>query len=106
MDALAREYLSYNPIPIVALIGVNGKGKKALTMDQVPLEQVAEYAAEDADISLQLHEKLFAICKESQLLDALDRSENPLIRVLFDMECEGIRLDTNALREYGRELEQ
>ncbi|MBO7223632.1 MAG: DNA polymerase I, partial [Kiritimatiellae bacterium] len=106
MDALAREYLSYNPIPIVALIGVNGKGKKALTMDQVPLEQVAEYAAEDADISLQLHEKLFAICKESQLLDALDRSENPLIRVLFDMEREGIRVDTNALREYGRELEQ
>ena len=106
MDALAREYLSYNPIPIVSLIGVNGKGKKALTMDQVPLEQVAEYAAEDADISLQLHEKLFAICKESQLLDALDRSENPLIRVLFDMEREGIRVDTNALHEYGRELEQ
>lgn len=106
MDALAREFLGYNPIPIVALIGAAGGGKKRLTMDQVPLEQVAEYAAEDADISLQLHEKLSAICKESKLDEALERSENPLIRILFDMECEGIRVNTLALKQYSAELEQ
>lgn len=106
MDALAREYLGYNPIPIVALIGAAGNGKRRLTMDQVPLEQVAEYAAEDADISLQLHEKLSAICKEAKLDEALERSENPLIRILFDMECEGIRVNTMALKEYSYELEQ
>lgn len=106
MDALAREFLGYNPIPIVALIGAKGSGKKSITMDQVPLEQVAEYAAEDADISLQLHEKLSAICKEAKLDEALERSENPLIRILFDMECEGIRVNTLALKEYSYELEQ
>ncbi len=106
MDALAREYLTYNPIPIAALIGPAGNGKKRLTMDQVPLEQVAEYAAEDADISLQLHEKLWAICKDAKLDRALEESENPLIRILYDMECEGIRVNTLALKEYSSELEQ
>lgn len=104
MDVLAENYLSYSPIPISQLIGA--KGKNQLNMADVPQEQVAEYAAEDADITLQLaqvFEPLLVDKKADQL--ALE-IENPLIYVLADMEMEGVQLDSDILKKYAVQLEQ
>ena len=102
MDPLAREFLHYDPIPIEALIGPKGKGQ--LTMDKVDVEKVAEYAAEDADVTLQLHQALEPIVRERGSWRAYAEAENPLVRVLADMEDAGIRIDTDALASYGIEL--
>ncbi len=102
MDPLAREYLGYDPISIKALIGERGKDQ--LTMDQVDVKLVAEYAAEDADVTLQLHDKLAPLVKEAGAEPALEKCENELIPVLLDMEFEGVRINTRALEEYSVEL--
>ncbi len=102
MDPLAREYLHYDTIHISELIGP--RGKQQLTMDQVEVERVAEYAAEDADITWQLHEVLVAKVKETNSEPAFEQCENPLIRVLLDMESEGVRIDTAVLADYSKEL--
>ena len=102
MDPLAREFLHYDPIPIEALIGPKGKGQ--LTMDKVDVEKVAEYAAEDADVTLRLHQALEPVVRERGAWRAYAEAENPLVRVLADMEDAGIRIDTDALARYGVEL--
>ncbi len=94
MNHLARAYLNYAPIEIESLIG---RGARQITMDMVPPERVAEYAAEDADITLQLYHK-FSTDK------LYDQIEEPLIRVLADMETVGVRIDSAILAESGREL--
>ena len=102
MDPLAREYLGYDPISIKALIGERGKDQ--LTMDQVNVERVAEYAAEDADVTLQLRDKLAPLVKESGAEPALEKCENELVPVLLDMEYEGVRINVGALGKYSVEL--
>ena len=102
MDPLAREYLRYDPIPITALIGERGKSQ--ITMDQVDVARAAEYAAEDADVTLLLHEALLPLVRAAGAEPALERCENPLVRVLLDMESEGIRIDPGALAEASGEL--
>ena len=102
MDALAREFLSYDPIPIESLIGP--KGDEQLDMSGVPVEKVAEYAAEDADVTLSLHRELESRVREAGAWRAYSEAENPLVPVLADMEDAGIRLDAGALAEYGRKL--
>ena len=104
MDPLAREFLRYDPIPIESLIGPRGKGQ--LTMDQVPAERVAEYAAEDADVTLRLHRALEPIVRERGAWRAYDEAENPLVPVLADMEDAGIRIDVDALARYSGVLAQ
>jgi DNA polymerase-1 len=104
LDHLSRQYLGYDPIPITALIGERGPGQ--ITMREVPLEQAAEYAAEDADIALRLHEHLRPLADEAGCARVLQASEEPLIAVLIAMEAEGIRLDPAALKACGRELER
>ena len=101
MDFLAMRYLDYQPIPIENLIG---RGAKQITMDRVPLTQVAEYAAEDADITWQLYEKLRPMAEERGVLGLYHKVEEPLIEVLADMEWEGVKVDTDRLAEYGTEL--
>ena len=101
MDFLAMRYLDYQPIPIENLIG---RGAKQTTMDKVPLAQVAEYAAEDADITWQLYEKLRPMAEERGVLELYHKVEEPLIEVLADMEWEGVKVDTARLAEYGTEL--
>jgi DNA polymerase-1 len=101
LDSLAYHLLGHEMIPITDLIG---KGRQQLRMDQVPLEHVAEYAAEDADYTWRLRQ-LF----EPQLAaTGVDRlfyeTEMPLVTVLTDMESHGIRLDAEYLRELGREM--
>jgi len=104
MDPLAREFLRYDPIPIESLIGPRGKGQ--LTMDQVPVERVAEYAAEDADVTLRLHRALEPVVRERGAWRAYDEAENPLVPVLADMEDAGIRIDVDALARYSGVLAQ
>ncbi|MEG1649729.1 MAG: DNA polymerase I, partial [Rikenellaceae bacterium] len=101
MDYMAEKYLLYKTIPISDLIG---KGARQLTMDQVAIEKVAPYAAEDADITLQLYHKL-SPQMAAEGLDALYRNiEEPLIRVLTDMEFAGVSLDKEALDTYAKGL--
>ena len=102
MDPLAREFLRYDPIPITALIGERGRNQ--ITMEQVDVARVAEYAAEDADVTLQLHRVLLPLVREAGADPALERCENPLVRVLLDMEDEGVRIDPDALADFGDEL--
>ena len=101
MDLLSEEYLNYKPVPIESLIG---KGKKQLTMRQVPLEKVVPYACEDADITLQLYRALWPELEEEELVELYETVEAPLIPVLRDIELEGIRVDGDFLRDYSIKL--
>jgi len=103
MDHLAREFLDYDKITTESLIGKKGKEQK--TMGDLPPEAICDYAAEDADMTLQLDHLLRPKVQANGGLPALAECEEPLVEVLIDMEHEGIRLDPVALREYGRELD-
>ena len=104
MDLLAETYLNYKPVSITELLG--SKGKNQLNMKDVPVEQVAPYASEDADITLQLRDKLEPILKKQQLEKLFKEVEMPLVKVLADMEFEGITIDTAALQELSGTLEE
>lgn len=101
MNFLAERYLNYSPIAIENLIG---KGTKQLAMDMVGVERVAEYAAEDADITLQLKQVLYAELTKMGMTELYHRIEEPMIDVLADMELEGVRIDVDALNNYAVEL--
>ncbi|MDR0385138.1 MAG: DNA polymerase I [Prevotellaceae bacterium] len=107
MNYLAEAYLDYTPVLIETLIGKRGPNQR--TMDVVPLETIGEYAAEDADISLQLRLKLFEILESENMQALYTAIEAPLIRVLADIETAGVRVDTESLRElnltYTKELD-
>ncbi len=104
MDVLSENYLNYSPISITKLIGP--KGKAQVTMRDVPVEEVVDYAAEDADVTLQLANVFRPVLKELNAERLAMEVENPLIYVLSDMEREGVRLDIDTLVNYSRELEQ
>ena len=105
MDYLAEVYLNYLTIPIEDLIG---KGRQQKTMREVPVELVKEYAAEDADITLQLYEKLLPLLKENGVEKLFYEIEMPLVPVLSRMEANGVRIDTENLQliseEFGGEI--
>jgi DNA polymerase-1 len=103
MDLLSAQYLQYAPVSIETLIGK--KGKNQGNMRDVELEKIKEYAAEDADITLQLKEKFIPLLTQRKVDKVFYDVENPLVKVLTDMEYEGIRIDTQALADYSRELE-
>lgn len=103
MDVLAETYLNYSPVSISALIGK--KGKEQLSMRDVPVEQIKDYAAEDADITLQLKEKFAPELKSNEVEKLFNEVEVPLIKVLANMEREGIHLDVNNLREFSGQLQ-
>ncbi|GBU07981.1 DNA polymerase I [Bacteroidales bacterium] len=96
MDYLAETYLQYKTLPIEDLIGP--KGKNQLSMRQVPLEIITEYAAEDADITLKLKNVLEKELATNMLADLFYDIEMPLVKVLSDMEVCGISLDADALK--------
>lgn len=102
MDILAETYLKYSPKPIEELIGKKGKGQK--TMRDVPVEEVKEYAAEDADITLQLKEVFAPELERTGTRKLFDEIEVPLMPVLAAMEQEGIRLNVEYLKELSAEL--
>jgi DNA polymerase-1 len=103
MDYLSETYLGYTPVAIEELIGK--KGKNQGNMRDVPLEKIADYAAEDADITLQLKHKLAPMVKGQEVESVLEKIEHPLLAVLADMEYEGVKIDEPFLREYSKELE-
>ena len=104
MDLLSAQFLQYEPIHIEELIGK--KGKNQLTMRDVELEKIKEYAAEDADITLQLKEVFSPILAKREVEKVFDEVEIPLVKVLLDMECEGVRVDMEFLKSYSKELEK
>ena len=106
MDALAEQYLRYKTIPIESLIGQKERGKEQLSMAELKPEEILDYAAEDADITLQLDQVLRPLVSEANALKALEEAEEPLVKTLIQMEREGIRIDVPALKEYGRELDR
>ena len=104
MDVLAETYLNYSPVSIESLIGKKGKDQKS--MRDVPVDQIAEYAAEDADITLQLHDCFSPMLKKSGVQKLFDEVEMPLVPVLASMEAEGINVDRDVLKELSGSLEK
>lgn len=103
MDLLSENYLGYSPVSITSLIG--SKGKNQGNMRDVELEKLKEYAAEDADITLQLKNTFEPILNKVNAEKLAHEIENPLIYVLADIEHEGVRIDQNALAEFSKTLE-
>ncbi len=101
MDHLATTFLNYTPIPIEELIG---KGARQITMDRVPVEKVSVYAAEDADVTLRLKLHLWPMLVKAGLDTLYLTIEEPLIRVLADIEMTGVKIDTEVLAASGRTL--
>ena len=104
MDALSEKYLGYEPVHIDELIGK--KGKNQGNMRDVEVEKIKEYAGEDADITLQLKKIFLPHLKEKEVEKVFYDVENPLVKVLADMEFEGIRVDQRFLQEYSKELDR
>jgi DNA polymerase-1 len=104
MDLLSETYLGYKPVPIESLIGKKGQGQ--LSMNTVDIEQVKDYAAEDADVTLRLRRVFEPMLEETRTLDLFEQIEVPLIPVLASMEAEGIRIDVKTLEDYSGELEK
>src|SRR5476651_354036 len=103
MDILSENYLGYKPVSITELIGA--KGKSQGSMRDVELEKIKEYAAEDADITLQLKTIFEGKLKEAEAEKLIHEIEHPLIYVLADMEFEGVRIDEGALKDFSKTLE-
>lgn len=102
MDVLSAKYLKYLPISIETLIG---KGKNQKSMRDVEVELVKEYAAEDADVTLQLKHVFDPLVDKQDVRKVLDEIENPLVPVLMDMEYEGVGVDVSFLKEYSQQLD-
>lgn len=104
MDVLSETYLKYSPKSIETLIGKKGKGQ--LSMRQVPLEDIKEYAAEDADVTYQLKQHFSPILEKAGTKKLFDEIEVPLIPVLAAMELEGINLDIPYLKNMSAEMQK
>ena len=103
MDVLAETYLNYTPIPITDLLGK--KGKNQLSMREVDLQKQTEYAVEDADITFQLAQHFRPELEEAKTQDLFNDIEIPLLKVLADMELEGINLDKEFLNSLAKDLD-
>jgi DNA polymerase-1 len=103
MDRLAETYLQYRTIKIDELIGP--KGSEQRNMADVPVQKVGPYACEDADVTLRLADALLPQMEERGVQRVCHEVEFPLTQVLIDMEYEGIRLDSQAIRKFSEHLE-
>ena len=104
MDYLSESYLDYKPVSITSLIGKKGAGQK--TMRDIEVDLVKEYAAEDADITMQLKNHLEPLLIKENLYELFNHLEAPLLKVLADMEYEGIRVDVHFLNTYSIQLKE
>ncbi len=104
MDVLAAQYLQYEPVSIETLIGKKGKNQGSMA-DLSPSE-IKDYAAEDADITLQLKNIFEPKLTVGESRKLFDEVEVPLITVLADMEMEGVRVDEQFLKDYSNELQK
>jgi DNA polymerase-1 len=103
MDVLSETYLNYVPVSIETLIG--RKGGKQRSMRDVDVQKVVQYAGEDADITWQLKGALEPLVIEKKIEKLLETVEIPLVRVLADMEYEGVKVDVEALAQLSKELD-
>ncbi|MGV6988542.1 DNA polymerase I [Testudinibacter sp. P80/BLE/0925] len=102
MDDLAQRYLGHGTI---SFEDVAGKGKNQLTFDQIPIEQAAEYAAEDADVTMKLHQTLWRkLQAEPTLVELFQQLEMPLLSVLSRIERNGVLLDSDLLLQQSGEI--
>ncbi|HMX39676.1 MAG TPA: DNA polymerase I, partial [Saprospiraceae bacterium] len=108
MNYMAETLLNYSPVKIESLIGEKKPGRKQLTMRDVPVEQVKDYAAEDADITLRLRDVLKPRLEDQgqHLVQLFEQVETPLVKVLADIEHAGVRIDPQALTAYSAELSE
>lgn len=104
MDLLSAQYLNYEPIHIDELIGK--KGKTQGNMRDVELEKITDYAAEDADITLQLKKVFEPQLTAKEVTKVFYEVENPLVKVLADMEFEGVKIDVDFLQDYSKQLDE
>ena len=104
LDRLAETELGYATIPITDLIGKAGKGQKS--MADLPVESLTDYACEDADITYQLRHRFGPKLEEVAAAELFDSVEMPLVKILADMELEGVRIDSEELNRYSEELGQ
>lgn len=104
MDLLAENYLNYSPVSITELIGE--KGKKQGNMRDVEIEKIKEYAAEDADITLQLKNIFQPLLIETDTMELAQNVEFPLVYILAEIERNGVKIDVPALEEFSKTLEQ
>jgi DNA polymerase-1 len=104
IDQLSAQFLSYEPISVEQLLGK--KGRLQASMRDADVDKVKDYAAEDADITLQLKKVFDDLVKTKELEKVFAEVELPLIRVLTDLEFEGVRIDTDFLNAYSKQLEE
>lgn len=104
MDMMSEQLLGYTPVSIESLIGKKGKGQG--NMRDVDPDRIKEYAVEDADITLQLKKQLEPMLREKSVERVFEEVDNPLVKVLTDMEFEGINVDVEFLQAYSKELEK
>lgn len=102
MDYLSVTYLKYQPVSIESLIGK--KGKSQITMREVPIEVVVEYACEDADVALQFRKMFEPMLHEAGIDKLFHEIEMPLVPILAGMEAEGVKIDIDVLNSYSGEL--
>lgn len=102
LNVLSENYLHYSPVKIEELIGE--KGKNQGNMKDVPLEKIKDYAAEDADLAFMLYERFYELLQKDNLLDLAQNIEMPLIKVLAEMEHNGIKLDKESLLAFRKDL--
>ena len=102
LDQLSRTILNYDPIPIESLIG--SKTKPTKKMEEVEIDVLKNYAAEDADLTFQLYLKFSKELKNLDLEHLFYNIEIPLMRVLHDMERQGIKINTESLSSFSKNL--
>ena len=103
MDFMANTLLNYDPVSITTLIGE--KGKNQGNMRDAAIVEVAEYAGEDADITLQIYDVLKPIIVQKELTKLYSEVEMPMVKVLADIEAEGVKIDIEALKDMSKVLE-
>lgn len=104
MDSLALKYLGWQTI---SYEDVAGKGAKQITFNKVPLDKASVYAAEDADVTLQLHQELWPkLQKEKALKHVFEEIEMPLVPVLANIELNGVLIDPDKLKKQGKQLQK
>ena len=110
MDMLAEQYLGYRTIRFSEVAGEQERGKPEPTLFGKDIAKVTDYAAEDADVTLQLEDAIrpsaLSLSSSVSSPSALSEVEEPLVKLLLEMEREGVKIDVDALKEYGRELDR
>ncbi len=102
MDVLSETYLKYSPKTAESLLGKKGKGQK--TIREIPIDDVKEFAVEDADVTMQLMQHFAPVLEKTETRKLFDDIEIPLLHVLADMETEGVKLDVSFLESLSQEL--